>query len=95
MAPDTKTVKPREAESMPSMPPMHSTPSVSPMPSTSPVHPMHPMQPASEGRVVGSKSVPGSKPAEAPLAGGVGDTVTFKRINLVYVEDGDSTGTAR
>jgi Mrp family chromosome partitioning ATPase len=44
---------------------------------------------------VGSKSVPGTKPQEAPLAGGSGETVTFKRIDLVYVEDGDGDGSAR
>jgi hypothetical protein len=44
------------------------------------------------GRSIASESVPGT--VGAPLAGG-SDTVTFQRIDLVYVEDADTDGTAR
>jgi hypothetical protein len=47
------------------------------------------------GKVVGSKSVPGTSAPGEPLAGGSGETVTFQRIDLVYVEDGDGDGTKR
>jgi Mrp family chromosome partitioning ATPase len=47
------------------------------------------------GKAIGSKSVPGTKVAGDPLVGGSGDTVTFQRIDLVYVEDGDGDGTTR
>ncbi len=42
---------------------------------------------------VGSKTVPGAKASIGePHVGSAGDTVTFRRIELVYVEDGDSAG---
>ncbi|HEY2795934.1 MAG TPA: Wzz/FepE/Etk N-terminal domain-containing protein [Micromonosporaceae bacterium] len=50
---------------------------------------------AEGGKAVGSKSVPGRSITGEPLAGAAGDTVTFQRIDLVYVEDGDSDGAKR
>jgi hypothetical protein len=50
---------------------------------------------AESGKVVGSKSIPGKSAPGEPLAGGSGETVTFQRIDLVYVEDGDGDGAKR
>jgi Mrp family chromosome partitioning ATPase/capsular polysaccharide biosynthesis protein len=55
---------------------------------------------AKSGIAVGSKRVPGSAPAGSqpggePQVGTAGDTVVFKRIDLVYVEDGDGDGAVR